>query len=668
MYDAASLRWEIFRLDRSTEQWTSTEVPVDVRAGSLADVLWDGSHLYIASHAVTVSTDEAPVASKPGNPAFLYRYSYAGGRYVLDPGFPSTITSNSSESMTIDVDSTGSVWATWTQVAGSSTSGFTNAVFANRSSPGGDSWGVPFIVPVTGSAVAPDDISSLVRFAGNKIGILWSNQLDETVYWAVHVDGSPTQSWQGRSALSGNSSADDHLSIRSLDSDGQGRVFAAVKTSANDASADKTLPQLMLLVYRPSLQNFDVRTIATVGDCVTRPNVLLDTVNSLVRAYFTAPTGTGCSYSGQPGTIYEKTAPLDDPRFVAGRGIPVVRDGDSANMNDVTGTKQAVTSASGVVVLATNNATKRYWHADIPLGSAQPAAPVAQFSSSASSGQAPLAVSFTDASTGVPTSWSWDFGDGATSTERNPVHNYGTAGTFTVTLVATNAAGSGTSTRPGLVTVTAAPAGGSSSVAFRAASGAANTATTSVSVDVPSGAVTGDLLVAAVSVRGAPTLSPPAGWSLVRLDSNGTTSRTAVYQHRLSAGDAPLLTWRLSSAQAATLGVVAYSGVSSASPVDVDAGLVTSAAGRSIAAPSVTTTTAGDVVVGVFSSAVAATWTPPAGTTERVDVATSTTTYKVSQSIVDLLRPVAGATGTWAATASASGAGTGQLVALRPGS
>lgn len=51
-------------------------------------------------------------------------------------------------------------------------------------------------------------------------------------------------------------------------------------------------------------------------------------------------------------------------------------------------------------------------------------------------------VQFTDASSDNPTTWSWDFGDGNTSTAQNPVHIYGAPGNFTVCLTASNAAGS----------------------------------------------------------------------------------------------------------------------------------------------------------------------------------------------------------------------------------
>jgi PKD repeat protein len=62
----------------------------------------------------------------------------------------------------------------------------------------------------------------------------------------------------------------------------------------------------------------------------------------------------------------------------------------------------------------------------------------ASFASPQHFGPAPLTVRFNDTSSGDPTSWSWTFGDGSTSTEQNPVHIYHNPGTYDVTLTASN--------------------------------------------------------------------------------------------------------------------------------------------------------------------------------------------------------------------------------------
>ncbi len=80
-------------------------------------------------------------------------------------------------------------------------------------------------------------------------------------------------------------------------------------------------------------------------------------------------------------------------------------------------------------------------------------APVAAFSASPTSGKAPLTVSFTDKSTGSPTSWRWDFGDGKNSTEKNPVHKYSEPKLYSVKLTASNADGSNALTKTSYIAV-----------------------------------------------------------------------------------------------------------------------------------------------------------------------------------------------------------------------
>jgi len=88
------------------------------------------------------------------------------------------------------------------------------------------------------------------------------------------------------------------------------------------------------------------------------------------------------------------------------------------------------------------------------VGDVQPTAPTADFAGSPTSGSYPLTVNFTDLSSGDPTSWSWTFGDGGTSTGQNPSHIYTSAGAYTVSLTATNTQGSDAATKNGYITVT----------------------------------------------------------------------------------------------------------------------------------------------------------------------------------------------------------------------
>ncbi|NLE27888.1 MAG: PKD domain-containing protein, partial [Clostridiaceae bacterium] len=94
----------------------------------------------------------------------------------------------------------------------------------------------------------------------------------------------------------------------------------------------------------------------------------------------------------------------------------------------------------------------------VDLQPTRPGAPVANFTANVTAGDAPLAVRFTDLSTGT-TARSWNFGDGTTSTEQNPVHVYTAAGVYTVSLTATNDAGNDTEVKTNYITVTAEPGG-----------------------------------------------------------------------------------------------------------------------------------------------------------------------------------------------------------------
>jgi hypothetical protein len=172
---ATDNEYHIFRLRLRPQRWIDTGVVVDGRDSTRQDVLWTGSKLFIAAHKyVGVSNfDPAPA---PGDQMSLYRFSYNAGTntYTLDG--TAVINDQKSETLVIDRDSTGAIWATWVQ---EDSGGTQHHVYVNKSNGdcvGGAVSNCDFSSPpVSLDDVGADDISSVIRFGGNKVGVMWSN-------------------------------------------------------------------------------------------------------------------------------------------------------------------------------------------------------------------------------------------------------------------------------------------------------------------------------------------------------------------------------------------------------------------------------------------------------------------------------------------------------------
>ena len=79
----------------------------------------------------------------------------------------------------------------------------------------------------------------------------------------------------------------------------------------------------------------------------------------------------------------------------------------------------------------------------------------AAFTPDKTSGVFPLTISFNDRSTGSPSTWSWDFGDGTTSTDQSPSHTYTAAGKYNVSLSISDGTNSDSTTKNEIVWATA---------------------------------------------------------------------------------------------------------------------------------------------------------------------------------------------------------------------
>jgi PKD repeat protein len=128
---------------------------------------------------------------------------------------------------------------------------------------------------------------------------------------------------------------------------------------------------------------------------------------------------------------------------------------------NVTGSFQLVTPIlsaifHGQTVPLHSAATAQIEYFPMTAPATPPPAPSADFIASARSCSCTsLTVNFTDLSTGDPVAWTWDFGDGTTSTDQNPTHTF-SSGDWTVSLTAINATDSSTKTKSAYIKVNVA--------------------------------------------------------------------------------------------------------------------------------------------------------------------------------------------------------------------
>jgi len=120
-------------------------------------------------------------------------------------------------------------------------------------------------------------------------------------------------------------------------------------------------------------------------------------------------------------------------------------DGDTSFERDPIHSYQAVGTYTVALTVANEAGSDTVTRADYVTVTPPP--PPVAFDGLPTEGQAPLTVSFADQTPGAPFSWQWQFGDGATSTEQHPVHEYVAPGAYTVDLTMTSPEGTGSHTR-----------------------------------------------------------------------------------------------------------------------------------------------------------------------------------------------------------------------------
>ncbi|MBR1368723.1 hypothetical protein RJ53_04045 [Methanocalculus chunghsingensis] len=215
-----------------------------------------------------------------------------------------------------------------------------------------------------------------------------------------------------------------------------------------------------------STNQHPVKTYSTAGSYTVALDVAnVDGNSSVTKAQYITVTETPVSppVANFTGTPTNGTAPLAVQFTDLSTGNPASwlwEFGDGTNTTDQNPQKVfEIPGIYSISLTAVNEAGSTTMTRDeyITVTEAPVSPPVANFTGTPTTGSAPLAVQFTDLSTGNPASWLWEFGDGTDSTEQNPEKIYTAPGLHTVSLSVSNAEGSSSITRDQFITVTETP-------------------------------------------------------------------------------------------------------------------------------------------------------------------------------------------------------------------
>jgi len=270
-----------------------------LQPSGFADVRWNGTNLFVLVFA--------------GSSTF-YKYTYNDGSrsWVLVSGFPVAVpTPSGSETMVMDVDSSGRVWAT--------AEGGGNINVYHTTTADQRTWSSATVLQ---NGVGTDDISTVLAFGGNKIGVFWSDQNRDYLGFRVHNDGDAPTNWSSVEVIwQGGGHADDHINVTC---DASGRVYAVTKDDRDEFA-----------VHRRSTSGTWTTKVNIAGGSGTRPIIQLDEANSRAYVLYTR-------WGVSPERIEQRYADLSTLTF----GNQTTFISDTGNMNNVSGTKQPLPPGS----------------------------------------------------------------------------------------------------------------------------------------------------------------------------------------------------------------------------------------------------------------------------------------------------------------------------------
>ena len=301
---------------------------IDGNFNGRPDVMWNGTNLFVLVYEFNTQ-------------AKFYKYTYnpATDVYTIVSGFPVTLpligigtgtSASATGSITFAQDSTGKIWATY---PGTGPNGDGNYRVIWTTSADHKTWDTNGFILATGGALATQEVTNIVHFGGNKIGIAWSHQLNPVEdAFRYHVDGDPENVWSTKEVIDsglGNEVgiggvADNHGSMRAAP---DGRIFLVAKDSDDVGYLHLYVRSAAGVWGPPVLVDIDPHAQTT------RPSLALDLENSEVYVLY-ADASTSLMYLGHTS--------MDTPNF--GPPCPYVT---QAAVSDSTTSKQNLRASMG---------------------------------------------------------------------------------------------------------------------------------------------------------------------------------------------------------------------------------------------------------------------------------------------------------------------------------
>jgi hypothetical protein len=323
----------IHALDPGSGAWIDTGQVVDERPGSRVDVLADGDRIVVASAGTN------PESARDAALIVAFDYDAEAESYRLAPDFPVPLTTHGLESVVLARDGTGRLWSAYVHQG---------RLLVDRTDGDDHRW----LGPISPGGDGAARHATIVGLSDRVVVLSTGTAADVLEVW-VHLDGDADEQWLAvRHEVRGLRAAPAPVVARAA-RDGVGEAVFAVTSTTLDRTDVNPLAPLVLL-FRVSPEG-DLRSFVfgRVADHHREPVLAIDEAADRVYVFATATFG-------DTRAVVVKGASLSDPVFESGLGSVFAESSADRLLSTPVSPRAPADAASGLVILAADDATDRY--------------------------------------------------------------------------------------------------------------------------------------------------------------------------------------------------------------------------------------------------------------------------------------------------------------------